>query len=148
LVEQREGLSSQSAIDRISFSSNQQSIKASMRSINLVPQLLRRASSSCNYIFQSNAFFTPFQTFSTTRRTLAKDDDKPDEEYKPRHYVPADPEEDPLERVKRVIKWDAKNTWDAIRFGKSDLRDQEAQIFPQFCDILIIGGGIMGSSIA
>ncbi|XP_055338536.1 FAD-dependent oxidoreductase domain-containing protein 1-like [Paramacrobiotus metropolitanus] len=69
-----------------------------------------------------------------------------------RRYVPPDPvlDEGSWKRASTVMRWDMANMYDLLR-GKAPYGHDarvEGQIFPQFCDICVIGGGIMGSLIA
>lgn len=77
------------------------------------------------------------------------DEEKDWETYNRPRYVPVDPEtHDPIARANAVLKWDFRELWDVLRGKRPDFSFREAAIFPQFCDILIVGGGIMGSVIA
>ncbi|GAV06084.1 hypothetical protein RvY_16119 [Ramazzottius varieornatus] len=68
--------------------------------------------------------------------------------YRPT-YVPDDPlTADPTKRAIKVLKHQGWELWDAIRGRSPGPGWREARIFPQFCDTLIIGGGIMGSVVA
>ena len=68
--------------------------------------------------------------------------------YRPT-YVPDDPETtDPLKRATKVLKYQGLELWDMLRGRSPGAAWREARIFPQFCDTLIVGGGIMGSIVA
>lgn len=108
-----------------------------------------RLQSFCNLLSASPCLTRCFATSSI--RAKGKDDKpkKPEQEPERERYVPSDPETaDPIQCAIKVLKWDALELWDVLRGKRQNFAHQEAQVFPQFCDILIIGGGIMGSCIA
>lgn len=73
-------------------------------------------------------------TFSTSGLTVQQHNEDDDLGV----HIP----KDPLGRVARIFKEDMKNLM------KGRLIIPEEEYFPHFCDIVIIGGGAMGSSIA
>lgn len=62
------------------------------------------------------------------------------------HYDPDVPQENPLDRCKRFLKRD----WVDLVKTLNDPFDQyeDDKIFPKTVDIAIVGGGVIGSSIA
>ncbi|OWA50008.1 FAD-dependent oxidoreductase domain-containing protein 1 [Hypsibius exemplaris] len=116
-----------------------------MRSIIAAERLFRLA--SCSSCFGSAAFRrTSSRTFSTTKFLTAGADDGTTKPGSKGYEPPV--ELSPMERIIKFVKTDTKGMWDTLRMHKTDLGHLEDRIFPNFCDILIIGGGIMGSAVA
>ena len=107
-----------------------------------VPRLLRLSTAS--YPGVASVFLN--RTYWTTGKLYADENGKADPPKKPFPYMRLE-DEPPMDRFKRIMKWDFGNLWDQLRFKKT-WAEREAEIFPSFCDVLIVGGGIMGSTIA
>lgn len=61
-------------------------------------------------------------------------------------YDPDAIHENPIERCKRFIKRDLNDLWKLANDPFNQYEDNK--IFPKTVDILIVGGGVIGSSIA